>query len=429
MENYSRSAEKTGRSVNKEAGSGVYRDKRNGSWGYRVVRGRNYRRSGFRTRSEAAAARVDFLRSLGAPDFGGRSLTLDEVFELYIKEGTLENADGTVRKRQSVYAQHISPVFGKRAVSGISAGEINLFLASCYYRSGGYSFGYVESFLKCFYAVLGFAHKKNIIGREQYRDCLIDTSSRIAMPRLKDEDALKKRGVRVYTKEEIQRIRERMGSCPERLAFELGLGCGLRISEVFALTWDDVDLEKLTLSVNKQLLYISGSWCFCRPKYAASYRTVYISSGLIELLSEEKARAEERRSRPGMRRVNTVVDRRQASCGQKASELPRICVEDFLLTGDNGKFLTTDSFKKWSAIIKSEAGISDFKFHALRHTFCSEIAALGCPVSELCRLAGHSSITTTMKYYINETETAEQAARSVLERMDGVRMGQTDPGK
>ena len=46
------------------------------------------------------------------------------------------------------------------------------------------------------------------------------------------------------------------------------------------------------------------------------------------------------------------------------------------------------------------------------------IAALNCPVSELCRMAGHNSIETTMLYYINSTETGERAARKALEMLN-----------
>ena len=403
-------------------GSGVFRNDENGTWSFRVVRDRNYKRTGFRTRAAATAARVEFIRQYERSHGLAKDLTLDEVFSIYMEEGVLSNAAGTVRKRGSVYRHHIGPVFGMRPVSQLHPGEINLFLESCYIRgdayngfSGGYSFGYVESFLKCFYAVLGFAYRKRIILREQYSECLIDEAGRIQMPRMKDEDLLRKRmGVRVFTQDEIALMRERISGSPLRIAFEIGLNCGLRVSEVFALTWSDVDLEAASLRVDKQMLSIGGSWAFCQPKYVSSYRTIFINNYLMGLLSESRKLQEDNKRRLGARYTfaNRVRDLRTGGTSDD------LMVRDFLLVDEQGRNFTSNAFKHWSRVFRLELGIDDFNFHSLRHTFCSQIAALNCPVSELCRMAGHNSIETTMLYYINSTETGERAARKALEMLN-----------
>ena len=87
----------------------------------------------------------------------------------------------------------------------------------------------------------------------------------------------------------------------------IGFYTGLRISEAFALTWDDIDFEKRTLSVNKQIIKrnfgadvckvvekkgkkeLRSSWYFTTPKTPASVRTVPFGETLYQALKHEKA--------------------------------------------------------------------------------------------------------------------------------------------
>ncbi len=97
----------------------------------------------------------------------------------------------------------------------------------------------------------------------------------------------------------------------------------------------------------------------------------------------------------------------------------KIDIPDFVIVNESGRNFTSNAFKHWSRVFRFELGISDFSFHALRHTFCSQLAALNCPVSELCRMAGHNSIETTMMYYTNSTKTGEEAARKAVNLLNG----------
>lgn len=49
------------------------------------------------------------------------------------------------------------------------------------------------------------------------------------------------------------------------------------------------------------------------------------------------------------------------------------------------------------AIVKN-AGIKNFRWHDLRHTFCSRLVMAGVPIMSVKELAGHKRIETTMRY-------------------------------
>lgn len=86
----------------------------------------------------------------------------------------------------------------------------------------------------------------------------------------------------------------------------IGFYTGLRISEAFALTWDDIDFDKRTLSVNKQVVKRNfgadvrkvvekkgkkeqrSSWYFTTTKTPASVRIVPFGDTLYQALKQEK---------------------------------------------------------------------------------------------------------------------------------------------
>ena len=86
----------------------------------------------------------------------------------------------------------------------------------------------------------------------------------------------------------------------------IGFYTGLRISEAFALTWDDIDLENKTLTVNKQVVKrnfgadvrkavektgkkeMRSSWYFTTTKTASSTRTVKFGDTLYRALKQER---------------------------------------------------------------------------------------------------------------------------------------------
>jgi integrase len=64
-----------------------------------------------------------------------------------------------------------------------------------------------------------------------------------------------------------------------------------------------------------------------------------------------------------------------------------------------GKVWTLSNFRKrfWLPLFEA-AGLEDFLWHDLRHTFCSRLAMRGAPMVDICALAGHRDLRTTMKY-------------------------------
>lgn len=65
----------------------------------------------------------------------------------------------------------------------------------------------------------------------------------------------------------------------------LGYYCGLCLGEVYGLTWDCVDFENKTITINKQMQEPSGcgKWLLYAPKYDSS-RTITVGNNVLALL-------------------------------------------------------------------------------------------------------------------------------------------------
>ena len=95
-----------------------------------------------------------------------------------------------------------------------------------------------------------------------------------------------------------KRIQERFSGTRFYVMLMIGFHTRLRIGEVAALAWDDIDFEKQEINVNNiaikraQVYGRMGAWYFSTTKTESSTRIVKIGETLLAYLKEEKARQE-----------------------------------------------------------------------------------------------------------------------------------------
>lgn len=78
-------------------------------------------------------------------------------------------------------------------------------------------------------------------------------------------------------------------------------------------------------------------------------------------------------------------------------------------------FGITDTVKRSFGTAKRVAGITDLKFHDLRHTFATRLVQAGMPLAEVSRLLGHTNIATTFRYS-NIDDTTLDRTLAILDR-------------
>lgn len=161
----------------------------------------------------------------------------------------------------------------------------------------------------------------------------------------------------------------------KNLGIYICLSAGIRIGEICALTWDDVDTESGIICIRKtiQRIYIVENGnrhtelLLDTPKTKNSIRDIPMSRELIKML------------KPIKKVVNSSF---------------------FVLTNDS-KPTEPRTYRNYYKKLITELDIPELKFHGLRHSFATRCIESKCDYKTVSVILGHSNISTTLNLYVH----------------------------
>lgn len=327
--------------------------------------------------------------------------TLSYIYETYLQSSDAkQKAPATLRKQNSMWKNHVCSYchdekdipLGEMDVNNIKITDLDNFLFDMYQT---HSYTYTEGFLKFFYLLFGYAYKIELLDADKYFRMFGDSKTRLSMPAMKQSDVEKEQeGITVYSDDELALMESCFKSEDGNLltAFYLGVYCGLRISECFAVRWSNINWEEGTITINRQMHNIDGKISLVEVKTMTAIRQVIMPSFLQDYLDSYYQQQRMEQSQAGQHYKNTekVYD-----------EVAKTWITggDFINRRPNGELLTVNSMKYWSKKIKKEVHI-DFKYHNLRHTYATNCAYNNVNSLLLMKMLGHKKYDTTMEYYL-----------------------------
>ena len=150
----------------------------------------------------------------------------------------------------------------------------------------------------------------------------------------------------------------------------LCLSTGLRLGEICALKWEDIDFINRILYVRRTVQRIEVDNAETKtilmesePKSFCSIREIPLSQGITELLLTYK--------------------------------------DDTVYFMNGNKPMEPRSYQKKFKSILKQAGISDKNFHILRHTFATNCIEGGTDVKSLSEMLGYSNVQITLNRYVH----------------------------
>ena len=195
----------------------------------------------------------------------------------------------------------------------------------------------------------------------------------------------------------------------------LGYRCGLRLGEAYALTWDDIDFENKTLSVNKQIQWQSngnksGYWYFSAPKYDSN-RIIQIDDAFLKILKNEKE-TQERKAKAYLDTEYTFYyeekGTRIISTNDKGKKINFVCKRE------DGTYIQPRTMQHTSSVIHNQLGFPEFDFHSLRHTHCTMLLDNGADPKYVQTRLGHKSVQITLDIYQHLTQKTKKTCDSIL---------------
>ena len=292
-------------------------------------------------------------------------ITVSELFSVWLlgRKNTVKQS--TYSCYNNLFQSYISEPLGDKRVESLNAFMLNRFADDLLNIGGkrgqGLSAVTVQAVMILLRSVLEY-------GAKEYD--LPNYAESVTLPKANISE------IRLFTTFEIARIKAAsMRGDSYDLGILFALFTGLRIGELCALTWGDIDLAGQVIRINKTLFRINNPdstgtktiVVIDTPKSKSSVREVPIPPFMLPVLAKQKH---------GQPNSNYFL-----TCSQTFTE-PRTYTSHYC------SFLRV-------------LNIPYRKFHSLRHTFATECIKNGVDVKSLSELLGHSSVKITLERYVH----------------------------
>lgn len=156
---------------------------------------------------------------------------------------------------------------------------------------------------------------------------------------------------------------------PNHFGIVLCFYTGLRIGELLALTWNDIDFDKKTMSINKSVFYtkINGKYetVIDTPKTKHSIRVIPLPKQILD----------------------------------KLKEIKKSSTSKYVFTTRDNKMVNVRTYQRTFERILKKLNINVKNFHALRHTFATRAIEMGMDVKTVSEILGHNSPVITLNRY------------------------------
>lgn len=344
----------------------------NGKAVYRSVYGKTYKEVKLKLKNVEAG---DIAVKNIDPKFG-------DVLNMWMALNHIHHKGATAYKYRYLIDKHIIPKLGGIRVSDLSTIRINTFLEDKLYSGGltdkkQLSESYVNSMIVIIRSAMKFA--------EQEQFCK-------PLRTLIYKPPIKQKNISVLNLNDQKRFEQYLLVDTDftKLGILIALNTGLRIGEICALRWEDIDFAEKVLHIHSTVSRIESDntdgsktkLIIDFPKTKSSYRDIPIPEKLYFLILEKS----------------------------------NLSFSKYVIS-DNDCFMNPRTFEYRFHRHLNECGIKSVNFHVLRHTFATRCIEAGVDIKSLSEMLGHSNVSITLNTYVHSS--IEQK-RKQLEKLNTI---------
>ncbi|MCH5213427.1 MAG: site-specific integrase [Oscillospiraceae bacterium] len=363
-------------------GENIYKRK-DGRWEGRYIRGYDVSgkaKQGYvygRTYSEVKE-KLTYLKANAKNDkiVVSSGMTLSKWLEKWIAQKGQIKAS-TLMIYKSRIKNHINPAIGRLKLKTLNKDILQQFIDDLAQK-------YKPSTVKGVYALL-----KSALESAEEKNLVSGFYQSIKLPKSRSSQ------VKALSKDEQKALENviRQRNDPNDIGVLISLYTGIRIGELCALQWQNVNLDKGVIYIRETLQRIENENSdsktkinFAEPKSLSSHREIPLPKFLIELLI------------PLQHNEGFVINR-------------------------NGKFIEPRTYTRRFKKLLKLAGLPDMGYHCTRHTFATRALEIGVDPKTLSEILGHSSVGITLNLYAHSLE---EHKKKEIERLGNLFDKQSD---
>ncbi len=333
----------------------------------------------FRTKREAEnwyageRLRLDQQRGIPVDD-----MTLAAYADLWYQGHAQRVRESTAFNYRRILDHYILPLLGDLLITRLQAAQIEAWHAQLA-EEHQLSASTIHRCHGLLFQILRHAHRRRAIA---------DNPADLCWP----PKATRKRREAVWSEADIRRFLAAADGS-ERLVFRAAFLTGLRVGELLALEWPDLDLRRGTLTVRRtQTLNRDGAWTVGPPKTARSGRTLALPSSLVRDIRAHRTRQWEARL-----------------------AVPGWWPHELVFCHPDGRQIARSSLRTALHNLCDAAGVPRVSMHDLRHAATSWLVALNAHPRVIQARLGHESVSMSMDLY---AEVASDVDRALADQLD-----------
>lgn len=347
-----------------------------------TIKGKRYTKAGFTTK-RGAREWIDRLKKSKIE--GTLSDPNGITFSAYAKhfidhQHGLEHKRKTIEGYESILSYHLLPYFKNKRIRSITTIDVNIFFDSL--AKEGLAVKTKRNIRNVLNGIMVLAVQENVIG--------FNPLTKIPVFR-----ETKKENRRALTGEEVRQLLHALDAYYEKkknyknvnmLIYPyvyLAIYTGARRGELCALTWDDIDVEKGTVSINKS---INEHLDIEVPKTTNAYRVNVIPKAVMAKLLPFK--------------------------DSKYNKVFHTCT---------GEYIKPSNIARAFRNILKFSALPHICLHELRHTHATLALQAGVPITDISKQLGHASISTTLDFYSHASnESSENVVKGFSKIVDNI---------
>lgn len=398
-------------------------------------------KSGFKTKREAREAgklAQQAYENIGRP-IEPSEMSVADFFDQWIENDCkLSCKDVTVKGYEKKIRLYIKPSLGEYRLKSITKEMLQDFITKMF--NEGFSRNTISS-------IRGILTKAFDYAVDNYY-IVTSPAIKLTTPKNLQPKQATRQKAHIYIPED--KIREIFERFPEGttayIPLMLAYHCGLRLGEIYAVTWNDIDFKNKTLAVNRQVQWHQvertkeeiranngtreangGYWYFSEPKYK-SYRVIDLDETLLNALQKEKQKQDRAKVYYDQYYIKYYCTDKLNYTGQSPSYIvsPINKIQNdnteneinFVCRREDGSYISPRTMQHVSSVIHKQLNYPEYDTHSLRHTHATILMENGVDMVYIQHRLGHKDISVTMNIYTNHiTDKIKDNNNNILNRI------------